>query len=127
MPEIPKGFTRLAGSERHLPAQARQIRPADPNERLEVSVYLRDPAGSALADQLEHHFSQPGQRLSREEYLAQHSASPEDIARVEAFARAHQLSVLAVDRAARRLVLAGTVSQLCSAFGTELHYYEYEG
>ncbi|WP_052889322.1 S53 family peptidase [Thermogemmatispora carboxidivorans] len=127
MPEIPKGFTRLAGSERHLPAQARQIGPADPNERLEVSLYLRDPAGSTLASQVEHHLSQPGQRLSREEYLTQHSASPEDVAKVEAFARAHQLSVLAVDRAARRLVLAGTVSQLCSAFGTELHYYEHEG
>ncbi|WP_376793984.1 protease pro-enzyme activation domain-containing protein [Thermogemmatispora sp.] len=125
--EIPDGFIRLAGSERQAPALARRIRPADPDEYVEVSVYLRDPAGSALAGPLEHHASRPGRRVSREEYLARHGASSEDVAKVVAFAQAHQLSVLAIDRAARRLVLGGTVSQFCAAFATELHYYEYEG
>nr|BBH92037.1 kumamolisin [Thermogemmatispora argillosa] len=127
MPELPQGFTRLAGSERHLPAQARRVRSADPNERIEVSVYLRDPAAIEEAGALERHARLPGPQMSREEYLARHSASPEDVARVEAFAQAHQLQVLAVDRAARKLVLGGTVAQFCAAFATELHHYEYEG
>ncbi|MBX5449935.1 S53 family peptidase [Thermogemmatispora sp.] len=127
MPEIPDGFTRLTGSERHLPAQARRIRSADPNERIEVSIYLRDPAGETLASELERQTNQPGPQMSRNEYMARHSASAEDVERVEAFAQAHQLQVLAVDRAARRLVLGGTVAQFCAAFATELHQYEYEG
>ena len=45
----PQGYKRLAGSERQLPAHARQIGPVDPHERIEVSVYLRDPAPSSPA------------------------------------------------------------------------------
>jgi kumamolisin len=128
MSDIPNGLTRLAGSERHLPAHVRRIKPADPHERIEVSVYLRDPAGdSEPGGQLDLHASQPGQQMSREEYLARHSARLEDVARVEDFAHAHQLEVLAVDRPARRLVLGGTVAQFSAAFSTELHHYEHEG
>jgi kumamolisin len=42
----PQGFTRLSGRERQLPAGARQIGPVDPQEQIEISVYLRDPATS---------------------------------------------------------------------------------
>jgi kumamolisin len=127
MPDVPNGLIRLAGSERHPPAQARWLRPADPDERIEVSIYLRDPAGGDPAAQLDFQASQPGQRMSREEYLARHGARPEDVEKVEAFARAHQLTVRSVDRAARRLVLSGTVAQFARAFATELHQYEQGG
>jgi kumamolisin len=127
MPEVPHGFTRLAGSERRLPAHARWVKPADPHERIEVSVYLRDPAEGMLSGQIDAHASQPGQQVSREEYIARHSASPEDVAKVEQFAHAHHLTVLSVDLAARRLVLGGTVAQFSAAFATELHHYEHEG
>ena len=45
----PHGFIRLAGSERTLPPHARWIEQVDPHERIEVSVYLRDPAANEIS------------------------------------------------------------------------------
>jgi kumamolisin len=64
----------------------------------------------------------PGQRryLTRQELAAEHGASPEDIAKVEAFARQHGLKVVQ-SNAGRRLVrLEGTVNAFNKAFGVNL-------
>src|SRR3954463_12604511 len=121
------GFTRLTGSERTLPANVRRIKPVDPRERIEVSVYLRDPSAARLVGDMKAHARQPGQSTSREAYVSEHSANPEDIARVEAFAHAHDLDVVEADPVARRIVLAGDASRLATAFGTELHHYTSNG
>ena len=121
-----QGFTRLTGSERSIPASARKLRPVDPHERIEVSVYLRDPAASSLVGDTDTHATQPGPQTSREAYIAAHSANQEDLAKVEAFAHAHQLGIAAVNPAARKVVLSGTVGQFTNAFETELQYYEHE-
>src|SRR5262249_44033550 len=118
MANIPLGFTRLTGSERQLPADARQIGPVDPHENIEISVYLRDPAASTAQTQ------QPGQRLSRAEYRNIHQADPNDIAKVEAFAHQHHLTVVEKDPVMRKIVLAGTAAAMSQAFATELHNYE---
>lgn len=123
----PQGFTRLAGSERQPPPGAQQVGPVDPNERIEISVYLRDPSASDPAGDPGTHAQDPGQRLTRAEYLARHSASPADLAKVEAFARNHNLTVVETDPASRKVVLAGTVAALTGAFATSLHRYEYQG
>jgi kumamolisin len=123
----PHGFTRLAGSERTLPAHARWIEPVDPHERIEVSVYLRDPAADELSGDLDAYAQQPGQQLSRAEYIARHSAAPEDVAKIEKFAHQHHLDVTEVNRASRKVVLAGTISHMSAAFATELHHYEHDG
>src|SRR5216110_3344300 len=113
----PQGFTRLTGSERQLPANARQVGPVDPQEHIEISVYLRDPAASQTP--------QPGQRLSRAEYRSAHQAAPEDLAKVEAFAQQHQLTVVETDPVMRKVVLAGPAAAMMNAFATELHLYEH--
>ena len=123
----PPGFKRLAGSERKLPAQAHLMGPVDPNERIEVSVYLRDPSASNLAGDINAHAQQPGPRMTREEYIASHSASPDDLAKVEAFAREHNLTVVETDPAARKVALAGTAAQMMTAFSTQLQHYDYQG
>src|SRR5229473_3885428 len=123
----PPGFKKLAGSERKLPAQARLMGPVDPNERIEVSVYLRDPSTSNPAGDINAHAQQPGPRMTREEYIASHSASPADLAKVEAFAREHNLTVVETDLAARKVVLAGTAAQMMAAFSTQLQRYDYQG
>lgn len=127
MANTPQGFTRLAGSERTLPAQVRQIKPVDPHERIEVSVYLKDPFADELAGDMQAHAQGPGQQMSRGEYIARHSASPEALAKVEAFARAHHLTVHEVNPASRKVVLSGTTKQLETAFATQLHVYEHRG
>lgn len=123
----PQGFTQLAGSERTLPAQARWLEPVDPHERIEVSVYLRDPASAEQAGSIDAHARQPGAQVSRAAYIARHSASPADLAQVEQFAHAHHLDVTEVNPASRKVMLAGTVGDMSAAFATELHRYEHEG
>lgn len=113
----PPGFMRLTGSERQLPANTRQIGPVDPEEQIEISVYLRDPAESEKP--------QPGKRLSRAEYSNIHQAAPDDLAKVEAFAHQHHLTVVEKNPVMRKVVLAGPASAMMSAFATELHRYEY--
>lgn len=124
MPDTPPhGFVRLAGSERTLPAHARWIEPVNPHEHIEVSVYLRDPAANEASESI----SSPAQQVNRAEYIARHSATREDIARIEHFARQHHLSVTEVNPASRKVVLAGTISHMSAAFATELHRYEHNG
>src|SRR5215472_18332283 len=94
----PEGFTRLSGSERQLPANARQVGSVDPEEQIEISVYLRDPAASQTPE--------PGKRLSREEYRSAHQAAPDDLAKLEAFANQHHLTVVEKDPVTRKVVLA---------------------
>lgn len=121
------GFTRLTGSERFLPHQARKLRAADPLEHVEVSVYLRDPSPDSMPLDIGALAVQPGPLKNREEYIAEHSADPADLAKLEAFALEHHLSVGEINRASRKVVLTGTIAQLEAAFGTELHHYEHEG
>src|SRR6266852_3070443 len=108
----PRNFKRLAGSERNQPANARQVGPVDPDELIEVSVYLRDPTTSSLAGDSSEYAQQPGQRITRAEYVANHSATPDDLAKVEAFAREHNLTIVETDLVGRKVVLAGTAAAL---------------
>lgn len=127
MANIPQGFTRLAGSERSLPVHARRVKPVDPHERIAISVYVRDPSPPSLAGDLQAYARHPGQQVSRAAYLARHSASPGDVRKVGRFARRHHLTVVEMDRAARRIVLSGTLGEMMAAFVTELHHYEHQG
>jgi kumamolisin len=123
----PAGYNPLPGSERKPLVNARAVGPVDPNERIEVSVYLRAPSTGHLADRIGEQVQHPGRRLSREEYSASQSATPDDIAKVEEFAREHDLTIVETDPVARRIVLAGTAAALSVAFATELQRYEYAG
>jgi kumamolisin len=123
----PKGFKPLANSEKSLPADVQQIGLVDPHERLEVSVYLRVPTGSDPAGDSQLHAQRPGQRMSREEYLADYGADYDDLAKVTAFAQKHSLTVVQTDVATRKVVLAGTARAMMAAFATDLRRYEYQG
>jgi kumamolisin len=118
----PRGYKVLAGSERKQLANTRPVAPVNPNEQIEVSVYLREPATSNLSQMVSQ-----GRRLTRKEYVESHSASSEDIAKVEQFARDHDLTIVENDPVTRKVVLTGTAAALSSAFATELHYYETPG
>jgi kumamolisin len=119
----PQGYKAIPGSERKPVANARPVGQVDPNEQIEVSVYLKAPANSGDLGQL---VSQ-GRRLTREEYSKSYGASPEDIAKIEQFARDHDLTIVEENPAARRVILAGTAAALSNAFATELQTYETPG
>ena len=123
----PQGYKPLFGSEREPFANAQSVGPVDPQERVEVTVYLRPPASSDLTSIINESIQQKRSPLTREEYRATQSATPEDLAKVEQFAHDHNLTVVTTDPVGRRVVLAGTAANMSAAFATDLQQYSYSG
>ena len=116
----------LAGSVRTPMEGAREIGPANLNEQVEVTIRLRSRGGKRrfISDE---EFKKPIQErtiLSRGEFEKRHGADPASIARVESFARAHDLIVKEKSAARRTVILTGTVAAMNTAFGVELRQYE---
>jgi len=117
----------IAGSERAILHGARLVGPADPQERMEVTLILK-PASVEVLPSLERTGNvRPHERnrLSREEFEAQHGADPKDVAKIDAFAHDHGLDVGEVNLAARTVVLSGTVQAMSDAFGVTLQMYDH--
>jgi kumamolisin len=117
----------LAGSERALLRGAREIGPANPNEKVDVTIRLRSRAGKKPAVASDTFRQPPTERriLSRDEYEKSHGADPASIAQVEAFARDNGLTVVEKSPARRTVILSGTVANMSKAFGVELKQYEH--
>ena len=115
--------TVLPGSHRAAEPGAQIIGPAQPLERLRVSVIVRrgsralfDSRIAALAAG-----DRSMARLSREEFAGRHGADAADLAAVRSFAQAYGLTVSAEYAARRTVILEGTVVQFSAAFSVELH------
>jgi kumamolisin len=117
----------LKGSERAPLSGSRAAGPADPTERVQVSVLLRRRGRQDFRDRVRRLAS--GDRsvgyLAREDFARQFGAEPADIAAVKAFAASHGLSVIQEHAGRRTVVLAGTVAQLEAAFGVKLQRFEH--
>ena len=113
----------LKGSERTAVAKSRVVGPADPTERLEVSIIIRRRAAQVLHARTAALAA--GNRsvghLTREQFAAQHGADAADLATVRAFAGKYDLSVVQEHAARRTIVLSGTVAQFHAAFSVELN------
>jgi kumamolisin len=124
---IPAKNPPLKGSERAPMAGARELRPADPTQEIDVTVRLRSRAGKGpIVDPVV--FTQPiGKRkiLSRREFEQRHGADPSSIEKVEAFAKEYGLTVKEKSAARRTVILSGTVAAMNRAFGVELKEYEH--
>jgi kumamolisin len=105
-------YLTIKGSERKAPVGATLLGPADPQQLLTVSLYLHPNATPPA-----------GRRFDRAEYARLYGAQPDQIARIEAYARDHGLVVADVDPARRLVRLAGTAEALARAFGTKLDRY----
>jgi kumamolisin len=116
----------LSGSERHAVPGARVVSAAPPDERLEVTVRLRrrQPLPSPMA--LGAQKTAKRKYLTHAELEARHGADPQDVARVEAFARQHGLTVVESSLARRSVMLSGTVAQFNQAFGVQMNVYEHD-
>jgi kumamolisin len=113
-----KGVEELRGSRRSAPASVGPGTAAPPDAYAEITVVLRcrHPQPRVRARR-----KAP---LSIEELEAQRGASAEDVASVERFAHAHELTVVAVNAGRRTVVLSGTVANLSRAFSTELRMHD---
>src|SRR5260370_24994499 len=112
------------GGGRPFPG-ARFLAPADPNQRIEISVVVR-PRQKPHPEQLAQS-PQRRKQLTREEFEAAYGADPADLELVEVFAHEYGLTVVETSRARRTVVLGGTVAAFSQAFGLQLAHYAYEG
>ena len=122
------GYVSLPGSEREPLPQASVMAPADPKERLEVTVRVRPRQPLPSAEEMAAMAAQlPSERryMSAEEYEQQYGADPEDMKVVAAFAHHHGLHVVEESAARRSVVLSGTVQAAEAAFAVTLSDYEY--
>jgi kumamolisin len=108
-------------------AGAKLIGPANADERLEVSVIIRQSAAAALQDRIERlnkgdYSLAP---LTRETFAAAHGAAKADISAVQSFAGQHHLAVVSSSAPRRTVVLSGTVADFQAAFGVTLQNYEH--
>jgi kumamolisin len=106
---------------------ARVAGAVDPDERIEVTVRVRAKTGAAHYDRLMRAGSLPiteRKHVTRKEYEAEHGASAEDLAQIEAFAHRHGLGIVEVSPARRSVVLSGSARALSAAFGTTLERHE---
>ena len=116
----------LKGSTRAPLSGAQDVGPADPNQQIDVTVYLR-PAGDEgrSADEIGSLPISERKYLTREELGRRNAASGEDIAKIRAFAADNGLQVKSADPAARQVKLAGTVQAFSEAFGTTLRHCDH--
>jgi kumamolisin len=123
----PRKSFQVAGSERAPLRGAREIGPANPTETLDVTIRLRSRAGrKPIVDANE--FKKPVEKrtiFSRKDFEQLHGADPDSIARVESFAREHNLTVKEKSPGRRTVILSGTVAAMNQAFGVELKQYEH--
>jgi len=121
----------IAGSERDALRGAHVVGPADPKERILVTVAVRRrPSGQGLTakiEELSNRLPLERQHLSHEEFAALHGADPRDLKKVMAFASDHGIKVVESNTAQRRIVLSGTVASFSTAFGVSLAKYEHPG
>ena|ERR1051326_5865556 len=118
----------VPGSDKHPVANAERVGEIHPDERIEVTMHLRSKAERQLTERVQQLATQPSharEHLSREGYAERYGADRADIAQVEAFARAHGVSVVSASAARRSVVLSGTANQISSAFGVQLAAYEH--
>lgn len=123
-------YAALRGSERTPLAGAREVGPADPQEQIAITLFLRRrPAGEKRYGPDKFAKGLPRERRyhTREEYAALHGADPADVAAVESFAHTHGLTIVASSIPRRTVELAGTVAALSQAFNVKLTMYEHPG
>jgi kumamolisin len=130
--QLKASYTVLRGSERQLIQHSRHIGAVPSNEIIKVSVYLRNPASDELKNTIQQQIADGEQgncvsHLNRSDYIQRHGADPSDMAKVTAFANEYQLTIIDKHIASRRVILSGTATQLCDAFGTRLSRYERNG
>jgi kumamolisin len=124
-----KNRVPVRGSYRLPVAGFRAVGAANPNQQIEVTVTLhpKTPIDASLTERMGATTPQARNMRSRSEIEQQFAATPESIAKVENFAREHNLKVVSKDPTSRAVVLSGSVSDFSNAFDVSLQRFENHG
>ena len=122
MPKL--NYAAIPGSEKQVVTGARSTGPIAPNTRIEVTVRVRPRKPLPSAAEIDAAALRRQAPLTHEQYDAEYGATPADIAKVEAFAKSHQLTVVESSSPRRSVILSGTVASFQHAFDVQLDHYE---
>jgi kumamolisin len=117
----------LPDSKRLALPGAKVVGAVDPDQRIEITVQLRRKAGSdldATVDRLASQGLADRKYLTRAELSSQAGADPADIAKIDAFAHDHGLTVVEASIPRRTVKLSGRIADLSTAFGVKLQRYK---
>jgi kumamolisin len=119
----------LPGSERLPFTAGKQIGPADPNQQIQVTIFLRrHPAGAKNFPQIDTLGRNPlasRKHISREDFAASYGASAEDLEKIRRFAAENGLQVKEEHPDRRTVILTGKVSDFSQAFEAPLQNYQH--
>ncbi len=113
------GYMKLAGSAKAAP-EGTMTDTLGADEVADVTVRVR--GGKPLNPR-----SNPGKRLSREEFARQYGSSDRDLAAVEQFAHEHHLTIVESSSARKSVILRGKVKDFEDAFMVHLSHYRDAG
>lgn len=122
-PPTARRSVELAGSYHRLPSGSKVLRATNPNRWLKLTVAVRTKQPLPSLAKLDPQKPKDRVYLTRPQLVEQYGSHPDAVARIEAFARQHNLVVTRDERASGRLGLGGTVADLSAAFGVSLFDY----
>ena len=122
---LKKSNNPLAGSERGLRSGSKLIGPANPNERVEITVRVRPRRAIPDVDKLGSLLPSKRTYMTRKQFADAHGAAPADLAKVKAFAAKHGLKVISTSTSERNVKLSGKVSAYSDAFQVKLMRYSH--
>jgi kumamolisin len=103
----------------------KRIGPADPHERVEITIVLERKSEDGLPTLEEFLRGKRSKGLTRQQLAEKHGAKPEDAEAVKLWAGKQGLSVLHSDLGSRLLHLVGSVAALSRAFGVKMSMYHH--
>ncbi len=122
--------TKVVGSEKKAPLNAKVVGEVDPKKQIEITVLVRPRADGGsraqanAAMEMSAQLPENRQYVSRETFTEQRARTRDDLAKVEAFARQHNLAVIESSIPKRSVRLSGTVGDLTAAFKPNLKRYK---
>lgn len=123
-----KDRVELKGSARAAMPGGQDVGPADPNQQIEVTLFLRrgsKPGDFPSVEEMGARLPRDRKYLTREEFARLHGAATADLEKIRTFAAQHHLLVAGEDPARRVVKLRGTVQAFNGAFGVNLRRYEH--
>ena len=101
------------------------VGPADPKERIEITIKLRRKSEKGLPTLEEFVAGKRSKGITRQELAERYGATREDAATVQHWAVRQRLSVSSVNVGLRQMHLVGSVEAMSRAFGVKISMYQH--
>ncbi|WMT75195.1 S53 family peptidase [Bradyrhizobium sp. Ash2021] len=125
-----ENLRRVAGSERLPLPNARVIGPADPEQPIRLTVYVRSRPAHAHIPSLKEIGHSPYEWMHSTQsarVLSAFEADAKDINAVKKFATANKLKVIEASEVKRSVLIEGKIGDATRAFGVDLQIWEHPG